>query len=603
MKYCEYTNAGIIRTINQDSILSLSMNDSGLFVVADGMGGHIDGEIASKAVKKACQKWWNTSFMENSDMDFLLAVEEIESAIEVVNKNLIKKMEGTGKICGTTVAVVFVHKGAYAAINIGDSRIYLSNKKGVRKISFDHTLNSFEEIKNVDLSEKDKLTQAIGAKEELSWYCATDTLKGDEKFFICTDGVYKYTEEEDLFSAIKNYSEEEEIKKEIEKQVILGGAPDNFSFVAIDMRREKSAISKKPLIIVSAIAVALFIIFAVIFAVAVSGDKGENTQTVMSEKLSLGQKFLLDLEYDKAVAEFTAVIDIEPKNVDAYMGLASAYMGMGEKEKAIETLEKGLMETDDETIREKLMELKTPEETTAEVTTTPEMTTTPEVTTTPEETTVVEVKTKHPALKTIKYFYPDYWEYKVPRKTVYYSYNYSNQIERESDGYDSRGGFSYGYNYDSNGRLISKYQFFGFNPEEPMGEIIIRYDENNLIVAEEYYFYESTGKINETSGHITYSYDDKNRLTESKYYNRNVKLDYSIVIQYDENDRIKSRTRFSNNNKIVRYPEYNEDGLIVRETTYNGLGEEIGYITYEYDYNILTDNTYYPRSEWGYDMY
>ena len=178
MKYCEYTNAGIIRTINQDSILSLSMNDSGLFVVADGMGGHIDGEIASKAVKKACQKWWNTSFMENSDMDFLLAVEEIESAIEVVNKNLIKKMEGTGKICGTTVAVVFVHKGAYAAINIGDSRIYLSNKKGVRKISFDHTLNSFEEIKNVDLSEKDKLTQAIGAKEELSWYCATDTLKG-----------------------------------------------------------------------------------------------------------------------------------------------------------------------------------------------------------------------------------------------------------------------------------------------------------------------------------------------------------------------------------------------------------------------------------------
>ena len=73
----------------------------------------------------------------------------------------------------------------------------------MRKISFDHTLNSFEEIKNVDLSEKDKLTQAIGAKEELSWYCATDTLKGDEKFFICTDGVYKYTEEEDLFSAIK----------------------------------------------------------------------------------------------------------------------------------------------------------------------------------------------------------------------------------------------------------------------------------------------------------------------------------------------------------------------------------------------------------------
>ncbi|MBP0958918.1 MAG: protein phosphatase 2C domain-containing protein [Oscillospiraceae bacterium] len=476
MKYCEYTNTGIIRSVNQDSLLSLSMNGSGLFVVADGMGGHIDGEIASKAVKKACQKWWNTSFMENSDMDFLLAVEEIKAAIEIVNKNLIKKMEGTGKICGTTVAVVFIHNGAYAAMNIGDSRIYLSNKRGVRKISFDHTLNSFEEIKNTALSEKDKLTQAIGVKEDLSWYTATDTLKNDEKFFICTDGVYKYTEEEDLFSAIKNYSEEEEIKKEIEKQVILGGAPDNFSFIAIDMRKEKASVSRKPLIIVSAIAVALFVIFTVIFAVAVSGDKGENIQTVMSEKLSLGQKFLLDLEYDKAVAEFTAVIDIEPKNVDAYMGLASAYIGMGEKDKAIETLEKGLMETDDETIRAKLMELKTPEETTAEVTTTPEETT-PETTTTPEETTTVPettmVVTTQKAATIKKFEYEDediISEFdsngRIIKRSIYKKDG--TLLEYEIYGYDSYGNMSEGYFYKADGTLLRYFRE--------------KYDENGRIV-------------------------------------------------------------------------------------------------------------------------
>ena len=600
MKYCEYTNTGILRSVNQDSLLSLSMNGSGLFVVADGMGGHIDGEIASKAVKKACQKWWNTSFMENSDIDFLLAVEEIKAAIEIVNKNLIKKMEGTGKICGTTVAVVFIHNGAYAAMNIGDSRIYLSNKRGVRKISFDHTLNSFEEIKNTALSEKDKLTQAIGVKEDLSWYTATDTLKNDEKFFICTDGVYKYTEEEDLFSAIKNYSEEEEIKKEIEKQVILGGAPDNFSFIAIDMRKEKASVSRKPLIIVSAIAVALFVIFTVIFAVAVSGDKGENIQTVMSEKLSLGQKFLLDLEYDKAVAEFQAVIDIEPKNVDAYMGLASAYIGMGEKDKAIETLEKGLMETDDETIRAKLMELKTPEETTAEVTTAPE------TTTTPEETTVVEVKTKHPALKTINYFVPGSvsYQYGSPARKVIYIYDDNGRIISEGDSYDGRGGFGFNYKYDSNGRLESKEQIASWN--EPMGKITLIYNSIGQMVAEEYYDYPHFSEyIQESSQkrYIRYIYDDKNRLKRSEHY-VDEELDYYIVIQYGENDRIISKTTFDSEDNILitRLPEY-RDGLIINEAKYDASGNATEYITYEYDYSILTDNTYYPHSEWGYDKY
>ena len=536
MKYCEYTNTGIIRSVNQDSLLSLSMNGSGLFVVADGMGGHIDGEIASKAVKKACQKWWNTSFMENSDMDFLLAVEEIKATIEIVNKNLIKKMEGTGKICGTTVAVVFIHNGAYAAMNIGDSRIYLSNKRGVRKISFDHTLNSFEEIKNTALSEKDKLTQAIGVKEDLSWYTATDTLKGDEKFFICTDGVYKYTEEEDLFSAIKNYSEEEEIKKEIEKQVILGGAPDNFSFIAIDMRKEKASVSRKPLIIVSAIAVALFVIFTVIFAVAVSGDKGENIQTVMSEKLSLGQKFLLDLEYDKAVAEFTAVIDIEPKNVDAYMGLASAYIGMGEKDKAIETLEKGLMETDDETIRAKLMELKTPEETTAEVTTIPETTTTPEETTTPETTTTVP---KGPRTERFVYDDASYHisEYDSDGKLIKNSYyNADGTLQCYSI-----------YEYDSKGNRIDKMYSLGADTY-----IIPEYDSDwNLIKANYYYVSDNT-----FSFYILFEYDSKGNSIKDSYYSPDGTLQCYSINEYD-----------SNGNRI-KESWYNADGSIDRIQTY-----------------------------------
>ena len=125
---------------------------------------------------------------------------------------------------------------------------------------------------------------------------------------------------------------------------------------------------KKSKIIIISIVSALILLLGVVTAIALTG-KGSDTEKVATEKLSLGQKFLLDLEYDKAVAEFQAVIDIEPKNVDAYMGLAEAYIGMGDEEKAIETLEKGLSETGDEKIQAKLDEMKKPEETTAEVTT------------------------------------------------------------------------------------------------------------------------------------------------------------------------------------------------------------------------------------------
>ncbi len=142
---------------------------------------------------------------------------------------------------------------------------------------------------------------------------------------------------------------------------------------------------KKSKIIIISIAAALVLVVGVFTAISLIGSsEAPVVQAGTSEQLSLGQKFLIDLEYDKAVAEFNAVIEIEPKNVDAYIGLADAYIGMGDENKAIETLEKGVAETGDERLTAKLDEMKKAEETTVETTTVPETTTTAE--TTPETT-------------------------------------------------------------------------------------------------------------------------------------------------------------------------------------------------------------------------
>ncbi len=74
----------------------------------------------------------------------------------------------------------------------------------------------------------------------------------------------------------------------------------------------------------------------------------------ISEKLELAQKYLLELDYSNAVLEFTDAIKIDPKNPDAYIGLAEAYIGTGDTDKAVSVLKKGLSETEDERIEQLL---------------------------------------------------------------------------------------------------------------------------------------------------------------------------------------------------------------------------------------------------------
>ena len=93
-----------------------------------------------------------------------------------------------------------------------------------------------------------------------------------------------------------------------------------------------------------------------------------NTKSGISlqDKLDLGHKYLVELSYDKAVLEFTDAIEIDPMNVDAYIGLADAYIGQGDTDKAVEVLEDGFDKTGDDRIKEKLDELKPVENTSDE---------------------------------------------------------------------------------------------------------------------------------------------------------------------------------------------------------------------------------------------
>lgn len=102
------------------------------------------------------------------------------------------------------------------------------------------------------------------------------------------------------------------------------------------------------------IAAAIIAVIVISVFILMSGGKGETWQ----EHYDLGQQYLVELSYDKAVLEFTDAIKIDPKNADPYIGLADAYIGLGDTAKAVETLETGLAETGDDRISKRLEELK-----------------------------------------------------------------------------------------------------------------------------------------------------------------------------------------------------------------------------------------------------
>lgn len=110
---------------------------------------------------------------------------------------------------------------------------------------------------------------------------------------------------------------------------------------------------KKILIFVISIMVILLIAVNVFLYLYMNGPSKK-----AAEQLDLGQQYLLDMEYEEAVAAFEIAIELEPKNTEAYLGMAEAYLAMGEPQKAIKILKKGYRETEDEELKELLDELE-----------------------------------------------------------------------------------------------------------------------------------------------------------------------------------------------------------------------------------------------------
>jgi protein phosphatase len=238
IKYAGLTDVGKVRELNEDNFILKKINDHEfIFIVADGMGGHKAGEIASY---KAVNSFTRLLIQEKKESNIIKLLKDIAYR---VNKEIVVEGEQypdkTGM--GTTLSALYIMRKSAFVVHVGDSRIYRSNNSGLRQITEDHSIVN-KMLKSGEITEREvkrhprrhEITQSLGVFHELE----IDTigpirLNEGEMFLLCTDGLTDILEDPVIKRELgKGVSPEKMCKNMIERARDLG-APDNVTVIVV----------------------------------------------------------------------------------------------------------------------------------------------------------------------------------------------------------------------------------------------------------------------------------------------------------------------------------------------------------------------------------
>ncbi len=214
------TDAGRVRQINQDAFLERP--EIGLWVVADGLGGHTDGHVASRMVCDAL-----ADFDPRSSFD--AAIEAARARVYQVNDHLLRTSARSllADRSGSTVVVLMVRGTECVVLWAGDSRAYRLRDGRLQQLTRDHSVAA-ESVVPVSREESHLVTRAVGVSSTLSLDTYRDQVRPGDRFLLCSDGLTRVLSEEE----IKAWMENDNISLAVDgliKATLKGGAPDNVT--------------------------------------------------------------------------------------------------------------------------------------------------------------------------------------------------------------------------------------------------------------------------------------------------------------------------------------------------------------------------------------
>ena len=237
------SDVGLTRTLNEDNWgwRKLS-NRAYLHVVADGMGGHDGGEVASAlAVATICDV---AREREASAAPGLDAVENLlDEAFQSANNTVKEHAEAKGNDMGTTLVSMLVldNKLAFLA-NVGDSRAYLLRNQSLHQVTRDHSLVAKmvergritpEEARNHPHS--NILLRTVGTERDVDIDIFRVELESGDKILMCSDGLWGEVEDRDMEAILNTYADPRIAARELVRAAHHGGGKDNVTLLVVQI--------------------------------------------------------------------------------------------------------------------------------------------------------------------------------------------------------------------------------------------------------------------------------------------------------------------------------------------------------------------------------
>lgn len=235
MKVVSATNVGNYRKNNEDSYY---LNESKkLYVLADGMGGHLAGERASNMATEIVAKDFEDGKKVASIED---AIEILSSSIRDANKKIYDSSQENENYrgMGTTLSCGIILDNVLIYSNVGDSRIYRINKDIEQITKDDSFVNYLMEIGEITEEEaknhpkKNVLTKALGTTSDIEVIVNTLNIKDNDIFLFCSDGLTNMVPDEEIFKIVKENSPEDARDKLLDLALKNGGM-DNITFILV----------------------------------------------------------------------------------------------------------------------------------------------------------------------------------------------------------------------------------------------------------------------------------------------------------------------------------------------------------------------------------
>ena len=237
------SHIGKVRKINEDAYLDKA--HAGLWVVADGMGGHAAGDQASRSIVAALGGV--------SPAPTLGAfVNRVCDCLQQVNQELIAMGAEKHRVTGSTVVALLAHGPGCAILWAGDSRAYLLRDSALKQLTADHSqidlyvrlgLIARDQAANHPLS--NIVTRALGTHEALDLDRDTIEAHAGDRFLLCSDGLYRHLTHEEIASLLRTGSAGSAAQSLVDL-TLDRGAFDNVTVVLIDVADARHAEDSAP---------------------------------------------------------------------------------------------------------------------------------------------------------------------------------------------------------------------------------------------------------------------------------------------------------------------------------------------------------------------